>query len=151
MVSVQTLVPSKEIASFCKRWKVVEFALFGSALRGDFSQQSDIDALVSFAPKSQWSLFDHIRMEQELQELFGRDVDLVTRRRWNKAVTPCCARKSWARLKCSIQNTHAPMSKRRDDIVMEDILNAAQLVSAFVEGFEKAAFMDDWKTRSAVL
>jgi uncharacterized protein with HEPN domain len=43
------------------------------------------------------------------------------------------------------------MSKHRDDIVLKDILNAAQLVSAFVEGFEKTAFMDDWKTRSAVL
>ncbi len=43
------------------------------------------------------------------------------------------------------------MSKRRDDIVLEDTINAAQLVSAFVEGFEKDAFMDDWKTRSAVL
>jgi uncharacterized protein with HEPN domain len=43
------------------------------------------------------------------------------------------------------------MSKHRDDIVLKDILNAAQLVAAFVEGFEKDVFMDDWKTRSAVL
>jgi predicted nucleotidyltransferase len=69
----------KKIAAFCKRWKVVEFSLFGSALRGDFSAQSDIDALVSFAPHCDWGLFDHVRMRQELQELFGRNVDLVTR------------------------------------------------------------------------
>jgi uncharacterized protein len=80
MVAVQTLVPSKKIAAFCKRWKVVEFALFGSAVREDFSPQSDIDALVSFAPQSDWGLFDHIQMKQELKELFGREVDLVTRR-----------------------------------------------------------------------
>ena len=43
------------------------------------------------------------------------------------------------------------MSKHRDDIVLRDILNAAQLIAVFVEGFEKDAFMDDWKTRSAVL
>jgi uncharacterized protein with HEPN domain len=43
------------------------------------------------------------------------------------------------------------MSKHRDDIVLKDILNAAQLVAAFVEGFQKDVFMDDWKTRSAVL
>jgi uncharacterized protein with HEPN domain len=43
------------------------------------------------------------------------------------------------------------MSKRRDDIVLKDILNAAQLVAAFVEGFKKDAFLQDWKTRSAVL
>jgi predicted nucleotidyltransferase len=80
MVAVQTLVAAKKIAAFCKRWKVVEFALFGSAVRGDFSPESDIDALVSFAPHSQWGLFDHIQMKQELKELFGREVDLVTRR-----------------------------------------------------------------------
>jgi predicted nucleotidyltransferase len=80
MVALQTLVPSNKIAAFCERWKVVEFALFGSVVREDFSPESDIDALVSFAPHSEWGLFDHIQMKQELMELFGRDVDLVTRR-----------------------------------------------------------------------
>lgn len=80
MVALQIRVPRKKIAAFCKRWKVVEFALFGSAVRDDFSTQSDIDALVSFAPHSNWSLFDHIQMKQELQEIFGREVDLITRR-----------------------------------------------------------------------
>jgi predicted nucleotidyltransferase len=80
MIAVQTLVPPQKIAAFCKRWKVVEFALFGSVMREDFSPQSDVDALVSFAPHSDWGLFDHIRMKQELKELFGREVDLVTRR-----------------------------------------------------------------------
>ena len=73
-------IPRKEIAAFCKRWKVVEFALFGSVVRDDFAQDSDIDVLVSFAPQSDWGLFDHIQMKQELKELFGREVDLVTRR-----------------------------------------------------------------------
>jgi predicted nucleotidyltransferase len=80
MLALQTRVPLKEITAFCKRWKVVEFALFGSALREDFSSQSDIDALVSFAPHSNRSLFDHVRMQAELQEIFGRQVDLITRR-----------------------------------------------------------------------
>ena len=43
------------------------------------------------------------------------------------------------------------MSKNRDDIVLRDILNAAQLIAEFVEGLEKEAFLKDWKTRSAVL
>jgi uncharacterized protein with HEPN domain len=43
------------------------------------------------------------------------------------------------------------MSKHRDDIVLKDITNAAQLIAAFVEGFEKDAFINDLKTRSAVL
>ena len=59
---------------------MVEFALFGSAVRDDFSTQSDIDALVSFSAQSDWWLFEHIQMKQELKELFGREVDLITRR-----------------------------------------------------------------------
>jgi len=43
------------------------------------------------------------------------------------------------------------MSKHRDDIVLKDILNAAQLVVTFIDGFDKNTFGDDWKTRSAVL
>jgi uncharacterized protein with HEPN domain len=43
------------------------------------------------------------------------------------------------------------MSKHRDDIVLKDILNAAQLVVKFIEGFDKNTFSGDWKTRSAVL
>jgi uncharacterized protein with HEPN domain len=43
------------------------------------------------------------------------------------------------------------MSRHRDDIVLKDILNAALLVVTFINGFEKSAFDDDWKTRSAVL
>ena len=80
MVSTQTSFPRRKIIAFCKRWQVVEFALFGSALRDDFSAHSDIDALVSFAPQSNWGLFEHMQMKQELKELFGREVDLVTRR-----------------------------------------------------------------------
>jgi len=80
MVAAQFSFPRKKIAAFCKRWQVVEFALFGSALRDDFSAQSDVDALVSFAAQSDWGLFEHVQMKQELKELFGREVDLVTRR-----------------------------------------------------------------------
>ena len=80
MATVQLPIPRKEIAAFCKRWQVLELSLFGSAVRSDFSPDSDIDALVSFSSQSEWSLFDHIQMKQELKELFGRDVDLITQR-----------------------------------------------------------------------
>ena len=80
MLTTQITLPEKELAVFCKRWKVIEFALFGSAVRDDFSPKSDIDALVNFSAKSEWGLFDHIQMKQELKSLFGRDVDLITQR-----------------------------------------------------------------------
>jgi uncharacterized protein len=73
----KVFIPRKKIADFCQRWKVVEFSLFGSALREDFHSDSDIDVLVTFAPNTRVSLFDLVDMEDELKNVFGREVDLV--------------------------------------------------------------------------
>jgi uncharacterized protein with HEPN domain len=40
---------------------------------------------------------------------------------------------------------------QRDDVILQDIVNAARLISEFVEGFDKPSFINDWKTRSAVV
>ena len=79
MVIANADVPEAALAEFCRRWKIAELAVFGSALRGDFGAESDIDLLVRFAPDADWSLFDHFRMEEELVRLLGREVDLVSR------------------------------------------------------------------------
>ena len=73
-------IPQKEIADFCRRWNISEFALYGSALRPDFRAESDVDVLVTFGEGSEWGLFDHVQMQQELQALLERKVDLVSRR-----------------------------------------------------------------------
>ena len=71
------VIPKDKIEDFCRRWKVVEFALFGSVLREDFRPDSDVDVLVTFSPSAHHSLFDLACMEEELGEIFGRKVDLV--------------------------------------------------------------------------
>jgi predicted nucleotidyltransferase len=70
-------IDRKKIADFCHRWKISEFSLFGSVLREDFRPDSDVDVLVSFQPQAPWSLWDLIDMQQELEKLFGRPVELV--------------------------------------------------------------------------
>ncbi len=50
-------IPQDKIADFCRRWKITEFALFGSVLRDDFRPDSDVDVLVTFAPDARWGLF----------------------------------------------------------------------------------------------
>ncbi len=70
-------VSPEPIRGFCEKWRVTELALFGSALRPDFDEQSDVDVLVSFEPGAPWSLFDLVSMQEELGMLFGREVDLV--------------------------------------------------------------------------
>jgi predicted nucleotidyltransferase len=77
MVSPKLPVPEKKIHTFCRRWKVTEFALFGSSLREDFHSDSDVDMLVSFAKEARWSIWDLTDMQQELENIFGRKVDLV--------------------------------------------------------------------------
>jgi uncharacterized protein len=70
-------IPKKKIAEFCRRRKVVEFSLFGSVLREDFRPDSDVDVLVAFAPDTHMSLFDLVEMQDELESIFKRKVDLV--------------------------------------------------------------------------
>ena len=78
--SLKLDLPRNELVSFCERWKVSELALFGSVLREDFRADSDIDALATPAPDARWTLFDLMHMQEELGQLFGRKVDLVSRR-----------------------------------------------------------------------
>ncbi len=70
----------RELVKFCRRWQITELALFGSILRDDFNEQSDLDVLVSFEPSADWSLLDHLQMQAELSAATGRPVDLVSRR-----------------------------------------------------------------------
>ncbi len=77
MTQPQINIPMDKIRDFCRRWKIVEFALIGSVLRDDFRPDSDIDILLSFEENAGWSLYDVVDMKDELKTLFGREVDLV--------------------------------------------------------------------------
>jgi hypothetical protein len=70
-------VPQEQIIAFCRKWNVVEFALFGSVLRDDFGPNSDIDVLLTFAPGSGITFDNRVEIQDELQALFGRKVDVV--------------------------------------------------------------------------
>ncbi len=70
-------IPREEITAFCHRWKVTEFAIFGSALRDDFNIQSDIDVLVTIDESAEVTLLDLAQMKIELESIFSRSVDLI--------------------------------------------------------------------------
>jgi len=76
----QVTFDQNHIADFCQRWKVTELALFGSILLQDFGPDSDVDVLISFDPTADWNLWNLVEMKSELEEIFERQVDLVTRR-----------------------------------------------------------------------
>ena len=66
------------VSAFCRRHHIARLALFGSVLRDDFRDDSDVDVLVEFQPGHVPGL-DFIRIERELSQLLqGRRVDMVT-------------------------------------------------------------------------
>jgi predicted nucleotidyltransferase len=70
-------IPEAAIADFCQRHHIRKLALFGSVLRDDFSPDSDVDVLVEFEP-GQTPGFAFFNMQDELAEILGRKVDLLT-------------------------------------------------------------------------
>lgn len=70
-VSIETLT------ALCRRHRVRELAVFGSAARGDARAGSDIDILVEFEPTARIGFLALAQLAQELEQLLGRKVDLV--------------------------------------------------------------------------
>lgn len=70
--------PDEAIADFCDRHGVRRLAVYGSVLRDDFRDDSDVDVLVEFRPGKVPGLLAVAAMELELGELFGREVELRT-------------------------------------------------------------------------
>jgi len=79
-MSVQVYIAQEKLSSFCRKWRIREFALFGSVLREDFGPGSDVDVLVTFEEGAPWNLWHIVEMKDELREIFGREVDLLEKR-----------------------------------------------------------------------
>jgi uncharacterized protein len=77
----------RAIQAFCRKWKVRELDLFCSVLRDDFTDTSDVDVLVDFQPDARWGLA-FVEMKEELESIFGRKVDLLTRRAVERSNNP---------------------------------------------------------------
>ncbi|MBE7557563.1 nucleotidyltransferase family protein [bacterium] len=69
-------IPRQAITDFCRRNHIRRLSLFGSILRDDFTDQSDIDMLVEFEPGHVPGYIGLAGMEIELTKLLGRKVDM---------------------------------------------------------------------------
>lgn len=67
---------ANHLAAYCRRHGIVKLRLFGSAVRGEESSESDVDLIADFGVPIGY--FELIRAEVELTEFFGRPVDLLT-------------------------------------------------------------------------
>lgn len=73
-------IPDERLKIICEKYLVKELAVFGSALDGDFGDDSDIDLLYTFQDNAEHSLFSKVRIKEEFEKLFGRPVDLISRK-----------------------------------------------------------------------
>lgn len=71
---------AEQIEKICQQNQIQELAIFGSILRQDFHPDSDIDLLVTFDPQAKISLMDLVRIQQHLEDLTGRKIDLIEKR-----------------------------------------------------------------------
>lgn len=69
-----------QLVEFSQRWGVAELALFGSVLRDDFRDDSDVDILVTFAPNAPKGLLTLAKMQHELEAILNRKVDLASKK-----------------------------------------------------------------------
>jgi hypothetical protein len=72
-------VDEAQLARICRRYRVRELSVFGSAAHESMRPDSDIDLLVDFLPDAEPGLLDHAGLMLDLAGLFGRKVDLVSK------------------------------------------------------------------------
>ena len=70
--SAKLRIRKKEIAALCRKYGVRKLSVFGSAARGEMTQQSDVDLMVEFDPASKTSLWDYPAMQDDFSALFDR-------------------------------------------------------------------------------
>ena len=71
-------IDQDRLAECCGRYGVARLETFGSFATGDASSDSDLDLLVTFDPATRVGI-EFVALQQELEEIFGRPVDLLTR------------------------------------------------------------------------
>ena len=70
----------QQLGQFCREHGISRLELFGSALRDDFRRDSDVDLLATLRADARPTLLDWADMQEKLAAIFGRPVDLVSRR-----------------------------------------------------------------------
>lgn len=78
-------LPMDQLEAFCRRNPITKLSLFGSVLREDFTEKSDVDLLVELLPPGV-GLIKFLRMQYELEEMVGRRVDLRTPKEFRERI-----------------------------------------------------------------
>jgi uncharacterized protein len=79
---------AEAVRRFCQERGMARLELFGSALRDDFNDDSDVDLLASIRPGVKCGLFEWVDWQEGLERIFSRPVDLVSRRAVERSRNP---------------------------------------------------------------
>ena len=151
-------VSYSQIAGFCKRWRIQKMGLFGSVVRDDFGPDSDIDVLAVYAPDVKRSLFHVVGVQDELAEMFGREVDFVEKRSLKNPFTKQEIFRSY-RIIYPIESANFVALAESDPVVLEKVRNdsalfqmsqAAQESCDFIGGADYERFLADSILQGAV-
>ncbi len=72
----------EDVKKICKDLKIKRLYAFGSAVSGDFGENSDLDFLISFQDDLTITEYteNYFALHYKLRELFNREIDIVTER-----------------------------------------------------------------------
>ena len=98
------------IGDFYLKWKIKKAYLFGSILRKDFHDQSDVDILVEFEQNTSWSLFDMAEMQADLESRLKRKVDLISKAAIERST-------NWIRREEILETAQLIYEKQRSSII----------------------------------
>ena len=79
---------SAAVRQFCREHGIARLELFGSALGAGFRENSDMDLLATIRPGVKCGLFEWVELKEGLERIFGRSVDLLSRRAVEKSANP---------------------------------------------------------------
>lgn len=78
---------TEQLQQLCKKFNVKELYLFGSAVSGDLTEDSDLDFIVKFDRQGYEGAFDQfIDFKQELEQIYGRSVDLYHQKKFRNSI-----------------------------------------------------------------
>ena len=72
---ILNIISTDEFKDIFLKKDINNVIIFGSLAKGDFTEESDID--IAVIPQTDLSFTDEINMESQLEELFGRNIDII--------------------------------------------------------------------------
>ena len=153
--AAKSQLPLEAIRAYCRERPIKRLSLFGSALREDFSPESDIDLLVEYAPEAKMGGFDIIRQERDFSELIGRPVDLGTPQSLNPYIREEVIESAEPIYDVDgiTPGRSKPMPKKpdKDRLRLLDMRDAAEKARRFAKGRTRADLEDDEMLQSALV